>query len=164
MLILCLLLFPTFLFAQLKKDTQVNMAQALTKPNKIQSIVGLLGLDPNKFSMSHSYSLSFTTFGGNSYNYGLYLNTMKYRLADPLTMYMQIGFQHQPFGSGLGNGPLNNEIFISGAGMEYKPSENFKVQFRYSQRPSAYYYSPYHDPITRNRAWFDKKTEDREDK
>ncbi len=87
-LIVCLLILPTLAFGQLKQDGKINMAQALTKP---KTLVGLIGLDPNKFSMSHSYSLSFTSFGGQSYNQGLYLNTMMYQLSNPIKMYFQFG-------------------------------------------------------------------------
>lgn len=150
-LLVCLFLIPTFAFAQLKQDGKLNMAQALTKP---QEIVGLFGLDPNKFSMSHSYSLSFSSFGGNSFSRGLYLNTMMYQLSNPLKMYFQFGVQHQPFGSDQFQN--RSQFFISGAGVEYKPSDNFKLQFEFSQTPG--YYSPYHySGFRRSQSVFDKK-------
>ncbi|MFQ5769305.1 MAG: hypothetical protein ACE5HX_02130 [bacterium] len=150
-----LLCLPTFLFAQLKQDTKVDMAKALTQPTKIQSIIGLIGLDPNKFSMSHSYSLSFTTFGGHSFSQGLYLNTMKYQLSNPITMYLQVGFLHQPLGDLGQNSLLKNQLFLSGAGLEYKPSENFKLQFEFSQQPNLYY-SPYSRFYHRN-SWLQRE-------
>ena len=138
-LIVCLFLLPSLAFGQLKQDGKINMAQALTKP---QTLVGLIGLDPSKFSMSHSYSLSFTSFGGQSYNQGLYLNTMMYQLSNPIRMYFQFGVQHQPFGRN--EFQSQSQAFISGAGFEYKPSENFKVQFEFSQQPNSFY-SPYNN-------------------
>ncbi len=138
-LIACLFLLPTLAFGQLKQDGKINMAQALTKP---QTLVGLIGLDPNKFSMSHSYSLSFTSFGGQSYNQGLYLNTMMYQLSNPIKMYLQFGVQHQPFGQN--EFQSQSSAFVAGAGFEYKPSDNFKVQFEFSQQPNSLY-SPYYN-------------------
>lgn len=160
-LIVCLSLFPTFLFAQLKKDTDVNMAQALTQPTKLQTIVGLLGLNPNKFSMSQSYALEFTSFGGQTFNRGLYLNTMMYQLSDPITMYLQIGMQHQPFGSQVENSPYKSQIFVSGAGFQYKPSDNFKLQLEYSEQPGLYY-SPYYyrNRLYQNPSPFDDEAKD----
>ena len=135
-------LMPTFAAAQLKQDTRTDVASALVRPDGIQGIVGLLGLDPNRFSMNHSYSLSFGSFGGQSISQGLYLNTMKYQFSDPLKMYVQIGFQHQPLGS-LGRNSLSqNQIFLSGAGVEYKPSDKFRLQFEFGQQPNSRY-SPY---------------------
>jgi hypothetical protein len=144
--LILLLLFPVLAFAQLKQDAQVDMAKALTQPTtKIQGLVGLLGLDPAKFSMSQSYSLSFVTGGGHTYNQGLYLNTMRYQFSNPLSMYLQLGFVHQPFGNlGEENLKQGSDVFVSGAGLEYKPSENFKLQLEFSQQPRSYYpYYPY---------------------
>ena len=146
MTILCFLLLPLFVFGQQKKSEKVDMAKALTYPTKLQSMISLIGLDPTKFSMSHSYSLSFNSIGGQSHSQGLYLNTMKYQFSNPLTMYLQIGLLHRPFGTLGQNNLPNNELFLSGAGLEYKPSDNFKVQFEFNQQPyyySPYYYSPY---------------------
>jgi hypothetical protein len=163
-LLLLLALLPTLVFAQLKRDATVDVAKALTQPaSKIQGIVGLLGLDPTRFSMSQSYSLSFTTGGGHSYNQGLYLNTMRYQLADPLSMYLQLGFVHQPLGN-LGQNSLQqqSEFFVSGAGLEYKPSDNLKFQFEFSQRPSSY--SPYYPYNYYNRFERNSLFEKEEDK
>jgi len=160
----CLLAaLPSFLFAQHKKDANANIANALATPG-VNNIVGLLGLNPNKFSMSHSYSLSFGSLGGDNYNMGLYLNTMKYQLADPLTFHLQLGVQHAPFKNQVGYGP-ESQVFVSRAGMEYKPSDNLKLQIEFSQRPGSYYLqrSPFLDPITRNRSWFDKEDEEQEE-
>ena len=145
--VLYFLLLPSFVFGQQKKHEKVDMAKALTYPTKLQSMIGLIGLDPTKFSMSHSYSLSFTSIGGHSFSQGLYLNTMKYQFSNPLTMYLQVGLLHQPFGTFGQTNLSKNELFLSGAGLEYKPSDNFKVQIELSQQPnnyySPYYYSPY---------------------
>ncbi|MFQ5602270.1 MAG: hypothetical protein ACE5HS_03270 [bacterium] len=143
-------------FAQLKKDTKINMSQALTQPTKVQTIIGLIGLDPNKFSMSHSYSLMFTSFGGQSYNQGLYLNTMKYQLSNPISMYLQFGFAHQPLGNWGQNSLQQNQFFISGAGLEYKPSDKFKMQIEFSQYPRSNY-SSYNNRLYHRTDWFKKE-------
>jgi len=147
---------PLIAFGQRKQDTKTNFANALATP-KVQDVVSLLGLDPNKFSMSHSYSLSFGSIGGYGYNQGLYLNTMRYQLSDPLSFHLQLGIQHHPFGNQIGDYQLQNSAFISSAGMEYKPADNFKLQLEFSQRPSSYYYMnrAFMDPISRNREFFD---------
>ncbi len=149
------LFIPAFAFAQLKQDTKVNMAQALTQPTKIHSIFSSIGLDPTKFSMSQSYSLSFMSFGGQSINQGLYLNTMQYQFSNPLSVYLQIGYQHQPFGS-LGQQNLNNNrLFISRAGLEFKPSDNFKMQFEFEQSPNSYYNR--YNRLNRSNVWMNRE-------
>lgn len=149
---------PSFVFAQLKKDTKVDMAQALTRPSNLQNIVSLIGLNPNKFSMSHSYTLSFSTIGGESISQGLYLNTMQYQLSSPLTMYLQLGFLHQPFGDFGQQDLSHNQFFLSGAGVEYKPSKHLSLQFEFSQRPYSYY-SFYNRQYNRRNAWWEKEEE-----
>lgn len=161
LLLVAMLVFPGMLLGQLKQDTQVNVGRALKRQNSIDNIVGLLGLSLEKFSMSHSYSLAFATSGGRTFNQGLYLNSMKYRLFDPLALHLQIGVHHQPFGNQVGAASSGPDIFVSGAGMEYTPSDNFKLQLEFSQQPSSYYYlnSPFLDPISRNSAWFNRQDE-----
>ncbi len=139
-LLLAVFLFglPALSFAQLKSETQPNIAQALTKPTRGQGFLSLIGLNPSRFSMQHSYTLSFGTGGAQ----GLYLNTMRYQLANPLTLHLQVGFAHQAFG-GLGYGnPGKGQFFVSGAGLKYEPSQNFRLLFEFSQQPAGYY-SPY---------------------
>lgn len=139
---ICICSLPVLAFSQVKKQDNVNVAKALTTPGQTQGIFSFLGLDPNRFSMHHSYTLSFGSIGGHGVSQGLYLNTMTYQLSDPITMYLQVGLLNQPFGGLNGNDGLNNELFISGAGFEYKPSKNFQVQFEYSQTPGSL--SPYY--------------------
>ncbi len=161
LLTLAVALTPALCFAQLKRDAKVDMATALTAP-KLENLLGLAGLDPNKFSMSHSYSLSFSSYGGNSFNQGLYLNTMQYQLFDPLTVHLQLGVAHQPFGNQLQGGSFKNELFISSAGFEYKPNRNLTLQLEYSRQPASFFYhnSPFRDPISRNRVWYDQAEKD----
>ena len=138
--ILLLLVVPSLVLSQKKENTKLDMAHALTQPTKIQSIVGLLGLDPMRFSMSHSYSLSFSSFGGNAYHQGLYLNTMNYEVSDKLSTYLQVGVRHHPFAGRDSQFNGQNQIFLSGAGLQYQPAENLSVQFEFSQQPD---YNPY---------------------
>ena len=162
-LFVIVLAFPVLLFGQFKQDSKTNFSKALSTPT-VQKIVSLLGLDPNKFSMSHSYSLSFSAMGGQGYNQGLYLNTMKYQLSEPLSFHLQLGIQHQPFGNQAGDYQLQNSAFVSSAGMEYKPTDNVKLQLQFSQRPSSYYYMnrAFMDPISRNRDFFDSPSNSKE--
>ena len=159
--IICLFVFaialPTLSFAQLKEQTDVNMAQALKSPGKLDGLVSLIGLNPNNFSMSHSYSLSVGSIGGHGFNQRLYLNTMSYRLSN-VAMYLQMGVSHQPFGSpGDDLYQSRAQAFVAGAGIAYKLSENTALQLEFRQMPaSQYYYSPYSSPFRQSgfgRSW-----------
>ncbi|NIR52157.1 hypothetical protein GWO43_26505 [candidate division KSB1 bacterium] len=159
---LSLLILPTLVFGQLKQDKQVDMASALIKPSGVSNMVGLLGLDPNKFSMSHSYSFSFSSLGGQSFGQGVYLNTMHYQFSDPLTMYFQFGFLHRPFGDFGQTNLSQNELFVSGAGFKYQPADNFKVQFEFSQQPRSYYYSSPLNRVGARKAWWETEEHEKE--
>ena len=99
-------------------------------------------LDPAKFEMQQSYSLSFTSFGGRGYNQGLYLNTMNYRFSDPLLMQVRIGYLHQPLGGNQLMAEQNGKVFLQKAMLQYKPAENMSITLDYESIPSPMMMSP----------------------
>ena len=91
-------------------------------------------LNPSRFSMHQSYSLSFASGGAGSTSSGVYLNTLSYKLASPLTLSMDMGF-YTPIHSSI-PGMRQNALSSPGAGtsmilprmgLEYKPSDNFSL-------------------------------------
>jgi hypothetical protein len=80
--------------------------------------------------------------GGHGFSQGVYLNTMSYRVADPLQLSLQWGIMNQPLAS-FGVAPMyQNGFFLSGANLEYKPSKNVSLGVQFSSYPAGYY-SPY---------------------
>ncbi len=154
----CLFSYPLLASAQLRNQP-VDVAKAL-KSASPKNIVSILGLDAKKFSMNHSFSLGFSSLGGGS---ALYLNTMQYRFSNPLTLFLQVGIQSRALGGRSIYGAQDSQMFVSGAGLSYKPSDNFGLYFEYSQSPAASTYnrSPFSDPISRNRAWFEHEDKDK---
>lgn len=141
LLMLMLMLLPVLAFGQLKEQLQPqSFSQLLTRP---QGLVGLIGLNPKRFSMQQSYSLSYTSLGGQNFSQGVYLNTMSYQVADPLQVSLQWGVMNQPL-SGLGVPSLyQNGFFVSGASVEYKPSRNLSVGVEFNRSPNGYWYRGY---------------------
>jgi len=94
-------------------------------------------LNPNRFSMNQSVSMSFGSGGDGSYSSGLYLNTISYRLADPLTLSMDIGF-HAPFYSSMqglpsGNlwdGTTSSSLVLPRIGLNYQPTDNTLISLQ----------------------------------
>lgn len=130
---------PLIVGAQFK-----SQKSAIFKPSDlIYRPAGLLNglLDPSKFHMSQSYSLSFFSYGKAMLNQGLYLNTMSYRFSDPLWMQVQIGYLHQPFGQSASMMSSNGKLFLHRASVVYTPSEKFTVVFDYQSMPVMF--SPY---------------------
>lgn len=99
-------------------------------------------IDQSRMSMSQSYSLSYASSGSDGFMQGFYLNNIRYRLSNPLTLDMQLGFMHTPYNTYQGNG-LNsfNAEFIGGVNLTYKPSNNVSFSLGVARMP--YYYSPY---------------------
>jgi len=123
-----------------KQSNVLNNSQLFKKP------AGFLDslIDPSKFSMSHSYSLSYFSWGGKSFSQGLYLNTMNYQLSEPLFMQVRIGYVHQPFGIMNQSNGMNGKVFVQRALIEYKPSKNMRLTIDYQVNP-VFMVSPYYD-------------------
>ncbi len=146
-----LLLIPVFTFAQLKSQSNgIDLRTILRYGAKPIGLFSNALLDPNKFSMSQSYSMTMTGFGGNAIGQAVYLNTMSYQISNPLSFKLQWGYlMNQPLGGGEKNAmgfntglPFNNGFFISGAQLKYKPWENTELKLEFRQMP--YRYNPYY--------------------
>ncbi|NOZ57350.1 MAG: hypothetical protein GXO73_11250 [Calditrichaeota bacterium] len=137
------LVVPLTSFAQLKTQASApNLRQELRSASP-QSLIGMLGLDPSKFHMQQSYSLSFFSLGGHTISQGLYLNTMTYRFSPKLVARLQLGMLHQPFG-GFSNLPSARSLFVSGAEIRFQPRKNLTLHLQYGAVPRGYYgYGPY---------------------
>ncbi|RPI02829.1 MAG: hypothetical protein EHM72_03165 [Calditrichaeota bacterium] len=143
--ILLLIGLPLSLFAQFKSQAKSREFTERMADNVGQA-VGFLGLDPSRFSMTQSYSMSYLSSGGKGFTQGVYLNTLQYQFSIPLTLTLQVGMAHQPFG-GTGASPmLKDGIFVSGAQASFRPTQNTLVQFEYSRRPLSTFsgYSPFY--------------------
>ncbi len=110
-------------------------------------------LSPNRFSMHQSYSLNFSSGGGGSSSSGLYLNTLAYQIAAPLTLSMDIGF-HAPFynsysgmqGRTIWNGSQRPSLVLPRIGLDYKPTEHTSISLQLINGSDALkaYGSPYY--------------------
>ncbi|MBN1350752.1 hypothetical protein JXJ21_15145 [candidate division KSB1 bacterium] len=108
----------------------------------------LLGLNPDNLQMQHSYEMSYYSFGAQSITQAVYLNTIKYKISDPLSFTFQWGVHHQPFGNSFMKDKIASQgAFISGAQLKYKPNDKLTFLFQYNSYPQGVinpYYSPYH--------------------
>lgn len=101
----------------------------------------------SKIQMSHSYSMSFSSFGGSFQNVNAYTNTMSMQLTDRLNARVDVSLFHSPF-SGLnsaGMGFNQPQIKISNAELNYRIGDNSFIQLQYRQIPAGYGlgFSPY---------------------
>ncbi len=108
--------------------------------------------DPSRFSMHQSYSIAFMSGSTGSQSIAMYLNSIDYKLAQPLTLQVDLAFMHQPqtlFGA-EGSSGLNGKILPSFR-LLWEPSKDFHMSISYESRSAYYnpYYNSYYDPFYR---------------
>lgn len=139
--LLMVILVPCFVRAQ----SEAPKSNVFLPSEMFQKSKGFLDslIDPSRFSMSQSYTMSFYSIGNQSFNQGLYLNTMNFQVSNPLMMQVRIGYLHQPLG-GLGtNNGINGKLFLQRAMLQYKPTETMSFTIDYQVFPSSFM-SPYY--------------------
>lgn len=111
-----------------------------------ESVSGFSLMNPNRFSMHQSYSVNFASGSLGSTSAGLYLNTLSYRLADPLTLSADVGF-YTPFyastSMGMSKGGfqdprLGSSLVFPHIGLEYKPTESTSISLHLFNGRDAY--------------------------
>ena len=132
-------------------ENQPSASQSLVHPmTSINSFLGIL--NPDNFSMHHSLSMSYMSFGGSGISLASYTNSMFYKIADPLNVRFDLTLQGSPFGS-YGNLQQSelSKLFLSRAQLNYRPMENMFIRVEYNQIPLGRYYydrySPYRSSL-----------------
>ena len=100
---------------------------------------------PNHFRMSHSYEMSFGSYGGGASSMGMYTNTMAWQFNQKLAARVDLAYAFSPFGSrGFGMQEDNKgRVFLRNAEIAYRPSENVNLHFSVRQSPYGSYMNPY---------------------
>lgn len=95
-------------------------------------------------TMSHSYSMTFSNFGGQMQNLNAYTNHMFFDISDRFNAQVDISVLHSPFGNSfMSNDNLSTQIIIDQARLDFKLSSNSSISVQFSQRPAYYGYNPY---------------------
>ena len=98
-------------------------------------------LNSENFQMRHSFSLSYSSFGGQGMSLGSYTNSMFYKLMSNLNVLMDVSILYSPYSSFGQNFQNNmNGIFISRAAINYYPFKDMQISIQYRNLP---YYNPY---------------------
>jgi len=96
-------------------------------------------LDPSRFHISHSYSMSYYSGGGQSGSVGLYMSTLEYQLSRPLSLRVGLGYLHQPLGFLKSNTSTAGNAFLPNFRLDFRPSESFHFMVDYMTIPSSAY-------------------------
>ena len=105
-------------------------------------------LNPERFSMNHSFGYSMSSMGGMSFGYGVYSNQMHYLLTDKLSLSANLAFVQPTFSSLPGGvNSFNGQTFYQ-AKLQYQPSENSRFELILDNYPTTRYrysnsYYPY---------------------
>ena len=135
--------FATSASAQLIRDLPSASVENASGAYMAQPTTGFFesfisaALDETHFSMSHSYSLTYTSLMNTTV--GEYVNTMVYEFDIPLMLRADIGVSHQPFGAsqaqlkyGYGDGDLSG-VYLKNAELLYQPLKNLSIGVSYRQ-------------------------------
>ena len=111
------------------------------KPVQLSSAAPKLGfslLDPSRIKLHNSYSMSYFSGGGHSASVGLYMSTIEYQLAQPLSIRVGLGYLHQPLGFLGTSGPEGGE-FLPNVRLDWRPSNNMHFSIDYRTVPTSMY-------------------------
>ena len=95
--------------------------------------------NPQRFHMTQSYSLMFSSSNSGRHSLGMYLNSIEYQVSDPLKIRLDLAYVHQP-GALFNNshGALSGGRLLPAISIDYRPLKNLYLRFDYSQVPSLY--------------------------
>jgi len=163
---LCLLLtlgFSSLSFAQLRED-QSNPADLMgpvVKKDQPDRSQGANLSNLFNMTMNQSYSMMFSSFGGQMHNLNVYTNTMHFFFSPKLTGRVDLSVLHSPFGNsffsnGKSNG-LDAHFMIQNAELDYQISDKSSISIQFQQLPSygygispwsnGYYRGPFGSPF-----------------
>ncbi len=143
-LLIIFVLAVSIVNAQFKSeiDNKPSVSSGILNTNSFGSLLGFI--NPDNFSMHHSFDLSFSSFGGiGNMSLGVYTNSMEYKFSDRLNIQTDISIVNTPYNS-FGNdfSKQINGIYLSRAALNFKVSDNMKIFVEYRNLPGGYY-SPF---------------------
>lgn len=143
--------------AQLREDLSYQPEQYTTTLSSSQHTGGPGNwMNMLNMTMSHSYSMNFSSIGGQMQNVNAYTNHMFFDVSDRLKAQLDVSLLHSPFGNSFmtNNNSLGAQIIIDQARLDYQLSDNASISFQFSQRPAYYGYGAF-SPFNRMmRPWY----------
>jgi len=127
-------------FSQFKDKNifKPSVQEGMINANAPALILGFF--NPDNFSMSHSYSMSYTASGKNGLALGVYTNTMRYKFADNFNMQVDASLVHSPYSSfGKNYQDQISGIYLSSAQLNYQPWKDVNISVQYRSVPGGLY-------------------------
>lgn len=139
LVIVLILLIPAMLSAQFKTQENPNISEKIAEP-ATNFLFGFL--NPERLSMNHYFSASYMTMGNHSLMLNTYINTIQYKISDPLLLRLNLGIANMPYNNFIGNSSINNTQFFGGAELRYRPSKSTSFSIGVDVTPYYFYGYP----------------------
>ena len=129
-----ILLLATPVMSQLRSNVPVNTLPVNTQG--LSQVHNLSIIDPNRFSINHSFGMSMMGFGGNSLTVGSYTNQMNYMIKDNMKLSTSLSLFSPVNGINpyANNGLVGAQVYY-GASLDYQPTKNLFVKFSMDNYP-----------------------------
>jgi len=103
-------------------------------------------LNTNDFTMRHSFSMQYSSFGSQGLALGVYTNSMFYRLMDNMDVQLDVSLVHSPYSTfGEAFQKDISGLYISNAAINYRPWKDVSFHLQYRTMPNGYgYYRPFY--------------------
>ncbi len=119
---------------------QSCLAQEKTLSEPLVKLKGFSLLDPSRLKMNQSYTFSFFSTGKQSGTFGLYTNTLEYRISQPLLIKVGLAYLHQPLSIFNRGSQSLNGVLLPNFQLFYQPSKSFQLRIDVSSMPGWYEY------------------------
>ncbi len=132
LIIILFVITGTLCFGQFKNGAE-NIPSIKESMRQMPASTSIFGfINPDKFSISHSVNMSFSTFDGQSIMLGSYTGRMFYKFTDRLNIAVDASLVTSPYSS-FGKQFSNsiNGIYITRAQINYKISKDTYIKFQY---------------------------------
>lgn len=147
-----LILAANISFGQFKEGDDKNIPLYKNSGNLLFGFI-----NPNNFSMRHSFNVSMMTTGTGNVSVTSYINSMNYRFSDKLNISADVKFQYSPYASSsLGSSyasSLQNSlsgISLSRASLDYRISDNAFINIQYRKIDESDYLNNFYNPFYHN--------------
>lgn len=134
------IIYLSLILAVLILSIQSGFAQDKSVNEPSVKLKGFSLLDPSRLKMSQSYTFSFFSSGKQSGTFGLYTNTLEYRISQPLLVRVGLAYLHQPLSVFNRGSQSLNGVLLPNFQLFYQPSKSFQLRIDVSSMPGWYEY------------------------
>ena len=134
------IIYLSLILTILLLSIQSGFAQDKSVSEPSVKLKGFSLLDPSRLKMSQSYTFSFFSSGKQSRTFGLYTNTLEYRISQPLLVRVGLAYLHQPLSVFNRGSQSLNGVLLPNFQLFYQPSKSFQLRIDVSSMPGWYEY------------------------